>query len=299
MSADIPTGISAAFNPGIDVEDTTVTLTKVLYSEALITNAGFEDPVLADGEYPWVHPGWGNAGDGGISVWNPGLPGSAYPAYDGEAPEGQNIVFVNEGDSLAQVLNETLAADTTYTLNVKVGRNAYYPDATYRVELLAGGTPGDVGLITEGTVLADTDENTVALVTGEFIQATVTFDSTGVDEALLGQPLQIRLHGSGDSEELDETNFDDVTLTADPGFISTGVQTVTVSVTVGDVVNPTSDTASIEIDVYDNACHMAKVGEGKSAITDFDENCITDIKDLAEMLTKWLDDYKATEPVPK
>ncbi len=44
---------------------------------------------------------------------------------------------------------------------------------------------------------------------------------------------------------------------------------VTLTLFVSDVANPTPVEASIEIDVYDDACHMARVAEGKSAATDY------------------------------
>jgi hypothetical protein len=72
------------------------------------------------------------------------------------------------------------------------------------------------------------------------------------------------------------------------------------TITVGDGANPASDTASIEIDVYDDACDMAKNGEGVSvAQTDFNANCTTALEDLAVIVAAWRDDYSATGPVPR
>ena len=57
---------------------------------------------------------------------------------------------------------------------------------------------------------------------------------------------------------------------------------------------------SMEIDVYDDACKAAiAVGLSVFDQTDFDQNCITDLKDLAVLLAEWLTDYKATGPAPK
>ena len=79
------------------------------------------------------------------------------------------------------------------------------------------------------------------------------------------------------------------------------VVTVTMTVTVGDAFNgPATDTASIEIDVYDDPCQMAKVGQYKSVgITDFDGNCITNMTDFAVLAMSWLDDYSSTGPAPR
>ncbi len=85
-----------------------------------------------------------------------------------------------------------------------------------------------------------------------------------------------------------------------PGFPARpGVETITMTIAVSDVANPTPDTASIEIDVYDDACQMARFGQGKSAITDFNANCITGLEELVVMVEAWLDDYSSTGPADK
>ncbi len=71
------------------------------------------------------------------------------------------------------------------------------------------------------------------------------------------------------------------------------------TVAVSDEGNPTPDTASIEIDVYDDAGHLARVGQDKSAVTDFNANCITALEDLAVIAAAWLDDYSSTGPADK
>ncbi|RLG70150.1 MAG: hypothetical protein DRO11_06645, partial [Methanobacteriota archaeon] len=60
--------------------------------------------------------------------------------------------------------------------------------------------------------------------------------------------------------------------------------------------NPVAD--SMKIDVYDDACAAVRIGLDLADITDFDENCITDLKDLAVMLAVWLVDNSLTAPVP-
>ena len=56
----------------------------------------------------------------------------------------------------------------------------------------------------------------------------------------------------------------------------------------------------MKIDVYDNACEVAKA----SSLTadnpgDLDGNCITDANDLAEFASKWLTNNGLTAPIPK
>jgi hypothetical protein len=302
-SADLPDGISASYNPGNDVADTIVTLTKDAYSEANIINAGFENDVLVDGGYTGT-AGWGGSGTGYRQVTNP------YPAeetgigewgtFGGVAPEGSNIAQMG-GGGIVQVLTDTLADATIYTLTVEVGRPGFtllegQTWDSYRVQLFAGGTPSE-GEITEGTFLAE-DANSVDIALDTFETITVVFDSTDVDPELVGQPLQIRLL-TGPDPAAEPIYFDNVRLTADPGFILTGMQTVTMTITVGDEGSPASDSASIEIDVYDDACHMAQVGQGKSAVTDFNGDCITGFEDLAVAAAAWLDDYSITGPEDK
>ncbi len=180
-----------------------------------IVNAGFETPELTDGNYALpAHQGWGWVGADYCGNWNPDNTGAIFYGYGGVAPEGQNVGFTASGDGVdggfAQVLTETLTADTTYTLTVEVGHNSYYSFGGYKVQLLAGGTPGDEGEITVGTLLAE-DDNSVTVEIDTFETSTVTFDSTGVDASLLGQPLQIRLLGKPETGEID---FDDVKLFA-------------------------------------------------------------------------------------
>ncbi|GAG01694.1 unnamed protein product, partial [marine sediment metagenome] len=225
--------------------------------------------------------------------------GNLYPAFGGRAPEGENVAQMGIG-GIVQVLTETLAADTTYTLTVEVGNAGFEIGRVwdgYRVQLLAGGTPGE-GEITEGTLLAQ-DDSSLTVAEDTFVTVTVPFNSAEVDPDLLGEPLQIRLLSGPAGEPI---YFDNVRLTADPGFGITEMQTVTMTLTATDGGNPTpgvDGTASIEIDVYNDACHMARVGEGKSAATDFNINCITALGDLAEMVAVWLDSYAVTGPIDR
>ena len=57
---------------------------------------------------------------------------------------------------------------------------------------------------------------------------------------------------------------------------------------------------TMTIDVYDNAC-LAAIGKGLDPIgpADFDENCITNLRDYAVLAAKWLVDYTLIAPVAK
>ena len=202
--------------------------------EVTIVNPGFEDPVLADGEYQYSldNQGWGYFdNDGYQGPWNLG------PSdYGGNAPEGQNIGWVNPGGvgvpgGFAQVLTDadaTLKANMTYTLTVEVGNTLGWPWGGYKVQLLAGGTPhtpgtgADTGPVTGGTLLAE-DNNSLTIAEDTFETSTVTYTYDPVlHSGLLGEPLQIRLLSLGNVAAGDwtEADFDNVTLSYDNPFLA-------------------------------------------------------------------------------
>ena len=315
-------GVVVAFSDP-SIEAPTVTITKVPFLVPFVDNPSFEDPVLADGLDSWSldNQGWGyfdNAGYQGS--WNPGLNSGEYDGYGGNAPEGQNVGFANPGGvgvpgGFAQVLtnpNATLTANTTYTLTVEVGNTLGYPWGGYSVQLLAGGTPHTPGTgaytgpVTGGILLAE-DNNSLTIVEDTFETSTVTHTTGGVSDPNVGLPLQIRLLSLGNVSADDDTeaDFDDVTLfiygeLAGEYVYDPAPVTVELTLAVNDEGNPTPVEDSMTIDVYEDACKAA-VGAGLATIepSDFDENCITDLRDLAVMLAQWLVDYKATAPVIK
>ena len=124
--------------------------------------------------------------------------------------------------------------------------------------------------------------------------ASLTYNSSA-SPAQLGQPLEIRLLAVDFTDEY-EVDFDDVKLSR----VTSDAVTVTLTLAVNDVLNPTPVEDTMTIDVYDDAC-AAALGAGLDAIgpADFDGNCITDFKDFAEMAGAWLTDYELTAPVAK
>ena len=189
--------------------------------QAQVLNAGFEEPVLADGQETTFADGshwklgfvnvaadptlWVPGGDDG-GVWNPDA-GSGFT--DGAAFAGQNtgwaISHTGFDAGMSQILSDTLQADTEYVLSVQVG-NAFYNEsdetAPYRIELLAGGVllQSDTG----ASPVADTWE-----------LHSLTYQS-GPDPAQLGQPLEIRLIAvdftDGGGFDAYEVDFDEVSL---------------------------------------------------------------------------------------
>ena len=171
-----------------------------------VTNAGFEIPTLADGSielnFTSAGSGWTPNNTGVAGIWNP--PTSAYPS---EAPEGQNVSFVNgNGNFIVQNLNAFVSADLTYTLQVDVGKRLDLPgtDWSYSVDLIIANTSGPSGILAQDFGLLSPNP-------GQFLTSTVTYTapSTGT---VLGSQLAIRLR-NWDTEQV---NFDNVRLTAVP-----------------------------------------------------------------------------------
>ena len=189
--------------------------------DVAIQNAGFEDPVLTEGNYNYEVPGWDTFGPGGGSgCWNPDADGAVFYGYLGIAPEGLNVAWIESGwedntpndpddddftnvdGGLAQVLTETLAAGMTYTLTVEVGNSYYYAwGEGYKIQLLAG-----------DTLLAQ-DDNSLTPAIDTFETSTVSYTYDSAQSALLGEPLEIRLLAKPGNGELD---VDDVRLDAVP-----------------------------------------------------------------------------------
>jgi hypothetical protein len=116
---------------------------------------------------------------------------------------------------------------------------------------------------------------------------------------LLGQALQSRLL-CRPGESVVEADFDDVQLTAEgPAPVP---YVVTLMLTVNNEGSTRPDVKdTMTIDVYDDACQMARLGEGKAADNpgDFDGDCITDANDLAELAAEWLTGDVLTVPIIK
>lgn len=107
--------------------------------------------------------------------------------------------------------------------------------------------------------------------------------------------------------------------TADPNtgvvFSATDVEapTVTITKTEGDPISVTLTLAanyagsespdvedSMTIDVYDDACKAAlSIGQSTVDPGDFNEDCKTDIGDIAMLAVRWLSGYEITEPTAK
>lgn len=163
-----------------------------------VLNPGFEDDILANGDYFVGPPTSWNGSLSGEGPFNPTT--SSYP---GEAPEGQNVAWINAGEMWQVVTGNPIQAGFTYTLGVEVGYRADVGSAVpYTVELRADKP--------FGSILAMKDQSDVSPTIGSFSPLSLTFTALA-GEAYIGQDLVIRMT-SGDVQ----TNFDNVWLTAVP-----------------------------------------------------------------------------------
>jgi hypothetical protein len=180
-----------------------------------VANPGFEDPVLAEDDWTWLDvPGWTPVGAEGVGVWNVTLT-DFDPVV---APEGQNVLYteytVGDAGGVAQVLTETFADATDYTLTVEVGNSYYYYFSGYSVQLLAG-----------GVVIAE-DNDTLWPDYKQWATSTVAYTYDPADAALVGQPLEIRLLALGldkdnpPAGELIGVEFDNVVLVPEPATLA-------------------------------------------------------------------------------
>lgn len=268
-----------------------------------VGNGGFEDPVLANGSETFTYPVWAEADyslwqyiwyyvdDNYTSIYNPTI------AADGfEAPEGENVgcVYTYPGYdyALTQILAETLQASTRYDLSVQVGNSGVYNEGVsldYRVELWTGGNVGD------RSFLYGSGEQTIDPNQWETVNLTY---ACGPNHEQLGEPLEIRLIAESYADG-HAVYFDDVILTIDGESGSFPPHTVTLTLAVHDEDNPTPVEDTMTIDVYADEC-LAAIGAGLAPDAgDIDEDCMTNLKDIAEIAAAWLDVYSLTAPFAK
>jgi hypothetical protein len=176
-----------------------------------ITNPGFEDPVLADGDFEWsLYPfsgtsvgGWTTAGGVGSAA---GIINPTTDFFSGEAPEGDNVGFLISYNSawLIQTLATTYQEGETYTLTALVGDADNRDLKDFNIGLYSGGSLASTG----GSSPVPADDG-FTLVT-----ATVVADAL-----MAGQPIVIRLYSSSLTLDDDPDGsdrgvfFDDVQLT--------------------------------------------------------------------------------------
>ncbi len=167
-----------------------------------IKNPSFEDPAVPDGGFTI----------GSITDWiTSGVTGVLHPLtpfHFDFVPDGLQVGYSN-GGSLSQVLDDTLQANTIYTLNVDVGKRSdcCQTPFSYSVQLWAG------------DVLLVSDMDSVVPDPGSFATVTVTYTSSDSDPGL-GQPPQIVFSADGSVQ----TAFDNLLLDASPASVRASAQ---------------------------------------------------------------------------
>ena len=160
-----------------------------------IVNAGFESQILVnDGDSTATITGWSNTGDSG--VWNPTLVG-----YPDDAPEGENVAYIDTAGEISQVLTENFVAGRDYVLSAMIGDETYAADSTgWELRLYAG-----------TQLLGSVSNDDFDPADGEFVKATLYLDAATLAaySSEYGQALKIEIYDDGGVANF---QFDDVAL---------------------------------------------------------------------------------------
>jgi hypothetical protein len=194
----------------------------ILAGPVTVLNSSFETANLAitiypQGPFSQIVPGTPDFG-GTVANWTAinTTPGNYIGAYD-PTPGGNNWSFTWETGNnvgyvqslgtgatnagLSQILSAVLTANTTYTLQVDVGRRTFtLPVWNYSIELWANGVQLGSAFNFPGMTANSVNVETLSV-------------TIGASHAQMGQALQIRLMTNGNNTE---AFFDNVRLDASP-----------------------------------------------------------------------------------
>ncbi|MCP4336027.1 MAG: cadherin repeat domain-containing protein, partial [Gammaproteobacteria bacterium] len=160
-----------------------------------VLNPSFEAQAFADGAGSNSITDWTTTGTH-TGVWNATTGG-----YTDQAPDGDNIGFIDEGGTISQTLSSTFTAGQSYTLSAMVGDQKPAGDVPgWEMRLYAGGQL--LGSVSNADFNPDNDE---------FIKATLYLDEATLSafSAQYGQALTIEFY---DDDSGDHAHFDDVKL---------------------------------------------------------------------------------------
>ncbi|WP_300462674.1 PEP-CTERM sorting domain-containing protein [Desulfobacula sp.] len=171
-----------------------------------VANHSFESPDISNlDSYVGVLPNiwvtylddWSSAVGTRVGTYQPGVTGK----YD-SIPDGDQVAFT-WAPSITQILTDTVAADTSYTLSAYVGWRRDTITPNFSIELLGNGT----------NVLASTTaaSSSATMVEGKFTEVSFTWSSTS---GTLNQTLGIRLDNLNTSDTLGPVEFDLISLEA-------------------------------------------------------------------------------------
>lgn len=214
---------SSIYQPSLLAALTTLGLAASAWGQVPVTiaNPGFEVDVLADGDSVltqtlsnWSGGYTSESDEPDYSVWVPfaGESGATNPAaagnYTGVVPEGNNagfaVTFAGLRQGIRQFLAETVAANASYNLSVKVGN----PNQSNN----GGAGPGYViEIVVNGTVVASAAGPSPA--TGTFVTVPLNYVAPPADDPRVGKPIEIRLLTANNGSSAARVDFDEVTLT--------------------------------------------------------------------------------------
>ena len=188
---------ASSYTMTIDVtaqNDTPTNITLIEATSVAINNPGFESQTFSENGQSTSITNWTNTGDSG--VWN-----STSLEYTSEAPEGNNVVYIDAVGTISQTLSENFTAGSSYLLSALVGD-----------EKQAGDSSGWEMRLYAGTQLLGSVSNTDFNPNDdEFIKATLHLDADtlAVYSAEYGQALTIEFYDDGTAANV---HFDDVQL---------------------------------------------------------------------------------------
>jgi hypothetical protein len=195
-------------------------------TQVTITNPGFEALTLPEGNWAALISGWVLSGNTG--VWNVDTPG-----FENEAPEGQNIAYLDEsstGNTFSQVLTETFQVNRSYTLSAMVGdeNDNNYDPTGWEMRLYAG-----------DQLLGSVNNNDVDPAEGEFKKATLHLDADTLASfsAQYGQALKIEFYNQGTTLG-EDVHFDDVQLEYTSISVNENASNGTVVADIANVTDP-------------------------------------------------------------
>ena len=270
-----------------DTATATITVTKQPYTTARIVNASFEEPDIADGGGTAGANGWTVSGYGGVAdpATDPCSPDFGGSFMWVEPTDGEQCGWANPNTSLSQVPGETFAEGATYNLSVDVGYGQWSEGALWKTQLIAVDGQNEIVVAEEsgGPALASELQT--------WRNSTVDFTVEAGDPCgVIGLPIKVKLVNAEDTPGGVDVEFDNVVLSTDTPFpaMQGDVDTVTVAVAVSDAENIDPVTATMEIDVYDDACAVSRDGLGLDDFIDLDKNCEIGLSDLVLVASTWL-----------
>lgn len=172
------------------------------FQPVVVSNPGFENPVLAEGKYNRKAETWGATAK--QSVWH--VPANAYDRVDGsiKGGDGTQVAFLNKSNRIWQDVG-LIEADTVYRLTVAVGaRGNDTPFGTCMISLQTKSGGSDVVLAKKHVVYGEDFPETSR---SPFLDFNLIFDSRDNPNMVNNKLFIVLAHKNGG-----QTNFDNIRL---------------------------------------------------------------------------------------